>query len=111
MENIPRDVYDEDVVIFFQKFGPIVSIERGICLNAVFTKVYMITYENEESQQRAINCFCRQVVLSNINCTVFTMIPGEALYPVKNQSVLINYVPTCKLMSSDRYDTLGGMRF
>uniref|UniRef100_A0A182JR77 RRM domain-containing protein n=1 Tax=Anopheles christyi TaxID=43041 RepID=A0A182JR77_9DIPT len=93
VENIARDVYDEDVVIFFQKFGPIVSIERGICLNAVFTKVYMITYQNEESQQRAINCFCRQVVLSNITCTIFTTIPGEALYPIKNQSVLINYVP------------------
>uniref|UniRef100_A0A182PGL1 RRM domain-containing protein n=1 Tax=Anopheles epiroticus TaxID=199890 RepID=A0A182PGL1_9DIPT len=93
VENIPRDVYDEDVVIFFQKFGPIVSIERGICLNAVFTKVYMITYQDEQSQQRAINCFCRQVVLSDITCTIFTMIPGEALHPVKNQSVLINYVP------------------
>uniref|UniRef100_A0A182R5Z6 RRM domain-containing protein n=1 Tax=Anopheles funestus TaxID=62324 RepID=A0A182R5Z6_ANOFN len=93
VENIPREVYDEDVVIYFQKFGPILSIEKGICLNALFSKVYMINYLDEESQQRAINCFCRQVVLSDINCTLFTMIPGEALHPIKNQSVLINYVP------------------
>uniref|UniRef100_A0A182MPD6 RRM domain-containing protein n=1 Tax=Anopheles culicifacies TaxID=139723 RepID=A0A182MPD6_9DIPT len=93
VENIPREVYDEDVVIYFQKFGPILSIERGICLNALFSKVYMINYLDEESQQRAINCFCRQVVLSDINCTIFTMIPGEALHPIKNQSVLINFVP------------------
>uniref|UniRef100_A0A182YB61 RRM domain-containing protein n=1 Tax=Anopheles stephensi TaxID=30069 RepID=A0A182YB61_ANOST len=93
VENIPREVYDEDVVIYFQKFGPILSIERGICLNALFSKIYTITYQNEESQQRALNCFCRQVVLSDITCTIFTMIPGEALHPVKNQSVLINFVP------------------
>uniref|UniRef100_A0A182VZE7 RRM domain-containing protein n=1 Tax=Anopheles minimus TaxID=112268 RepID=A0A182VZE7_9DIPT len=93
VENIPREVYDEDVVIYFQKFGPILSIERGICLNALFSKVYMINYIDEESQQRAINCFCRQVLLSNINCTIFTMIPGEALHPIKNQSILISFVP------------------
>ncbi|XP_052902944.1 uncharacterized protein LOC128310361 [Anopheles moucheti] len=93
VENIPREVYDEDVVIYFQKFGPIRSIEKGICLNALFSKVYMINYLDEESQQRALNCFCRQVVLSDINCTLFTMIPGEALHPIKNQSVLINFVP------------------
>uniref|UniRef100_A0A182SNS0 RRM domain-containing protein n=1 Tax=Anopheles maculatus TaxID=74869 RepID=A0A182SNS0_9DIPT len=93
VENIPREVYDEDVVIYFQKFGPILSIERGICLNALFSKLYTINYLNEESQQRALNCFCRQVVLSDITCTIFTMIPGEALHPVKNQSVLISYLP------------------
>ncbi|XP_053667407.1 uncharacterized protein LOC128717336 [Anopheles marshallii] len=94
VENIPREVYDEDVVIYFQKFGPIRSIEKGICLNALFSKIYMINYLDEESQQRALNCFCRQVVLSDINCTLFTMIPGEALHPIKNQSVLINFVPS-----------------
>ncbi|XP_053671364.1 uncharacterized protein LOC128721620 [Anopheles nili] len=92
VENIPRDTYDEDVIMYFQNFGPIRSIEKGISLNAIFTKVYMIMYHDEESYHRALNCIRRQVQLSNITCTIFVTIPGEALQPLKSQSVLVSYI-------------------
>ncbi|KFB37188.1 AGAP001643-PA-like protein [Anopheles sinensis] len=92
VENVPRDVYDEDVVIYFQQFGSIVSMERGICMSSIFTKVYTITYQDEASQRRAINCFRRQVTLSGVTCIIFTMKPGEALHPVKSKSVLVSYL-------------------
>ncbi|XP_058124386.1 uncharacterized protein LOC131284335 [Anopheles ziemanni] len=92
VENVPRDVYDEDVVIYFQQFGSIVSMERGICMSSIFTKVYTITYQDEESQRRAINCFRRQVTLSGVTCMIYTMKPGEALHPVRSKSVLVSYL-------------------
>uniref|UniRef100_A0A182Q9F7 RRM domain-containing protein n=1 Tax=Anopheles farauti TaxID=69004 RepID=A0A182Q9F7_9DIPT len=93
VENIPRDVDDEDVVIFFQKFGSILSFERGICLNSMYTKMFLITYLDDESQRRAINCFSRQVVLSNITCKIFTMIPGDSIHGLPNRCVMIGYIP------------------
>uniref|UniRef100_A0A182NS17 RRM domain-containing protein n=1 Tax=Anopheles dirus TaxID=7168 RepID=A0A182NS17_9DIPT len=113
VENIPRDVYDEDVIIFFQKFGPILSIERGLCLNAVYTKVFTITYMDEESQRRAIHCFSRQVVLSNITCKIFTMIPGESLLGLPNRSVLVSYISKHVMYSEivDAFSHIGDIMY
>ncbi|XP_052863736.1 uncharacterized protein LOC128270377 [Anopheles cruzii] len=90
-ENVPREVYEEDMAIYCQQYGAIVSIEKGSC-SSRYHKYYLITYAEEQSQLEAIKYFRQQVELSGVVCTIFAMIPGEALQPLRSRCVLINYL-------------------
>ncbi|XP_058812147.1 uncharacterized protein LOC131676823 [Topomyia yanbarensis] len=92
VENIPRDVYDEDVVKYFDQFGPIISVEIAVCLNCVFNKVYTVIFKEESTMERVIDCFMRRCEFSGVVCTVFTMRTDETLLEVPGQCVLVDYI-------------------
>ncbi|XP_053696438.1 uncharacterized protein LOC128743793 [Sabethes cyaneus] len=92
VENIPRDVYDEDVVKYFDQFGPIISVEIGFSQSCIFTKIYTVVFEEESTAERVLDCFMRKCEFSGVVCTVFTMRPDETLLEVPGKAVLIDYI-------------------
>lgn len=91
-ENIPREVSDEDIVIFCQSMGPIVSVEKGTSMMSIFAKSYTVIYHDEASQNRAIEIFRRPVTLSGVSFSMFTMVPGEMLRSNYQRSLLLSYL-------------------
>ncbi|XP_058056392.1 uncharacterized protein LOC131207779 [Anopheles bellator] len=90
-ENVPREVYEEDMAIYCQQYGAIVSIEKASC-NSRYHKYYLVTYEKKQYQLEAIKYFRQQAEISGVVCTMFAMIPGDALKPFHSRCVLINYL-------------------
>ncbi|XP_055539595.1 uncharacterized protein LOC129726662 [Wyeomyia smithii] len=92
VENIPRDVYDEDVVKYFDQFGSIISVEIGFSQSCIFSKVYTVVFEEESTVERVLDCFMRKCEFSGVVCTVFTMRPDETLLEVPGKAVLVDYI-------------------
>ncbi|XP_058467285.1 uncharacterized protein LOC131440219 [Malaya genurostris] len=94
VENIPRDVYDEDVVKYFDQFGSIVSFEIGYSKTCIFNKIYTVTYDQESTLERVIDCFMRKCEFSGVVCTVFTFRTDETLLEVPGKCVLVDFLST-----------------
>ncbi|XP_055590216.1 LOW QUALITY PROTEIN: uncharacterized protein LOC129742347 [Uranotaenia lowii] len=92
VENIPRDVYDEDVVKYFDEFGPLLSVEIENSTTCMFNKVYTVVYKNESSAEKLLQIFMRKCEFSGVVCTIFTTRPNETLQEVPGKCVIIDYL-------------------
>lgn len=92
VENIPREVLDEDVIKYFDQFGHIVSVEIGAPTRCLFTKNYTIVFMQESVAGRVLECFMRKCEFSGVVCTMFTLRVDEVVHDDPNRCVLVDYI-------------------
>uniref|UniRef100_A0A1Q3FXV8 Putative serine/arginine-rich splicing factor 4 n=1 Tax=Culex tarsalis TaxID=7177 RepID=A0A1Q3FXV8_CULTA len=92
VENIPREVLDEDVIKYFDQFGHIVSIEISTSTHCLFVKNYTIVFLQESVAERVVDCFMRRCEFSGVVCTMFTMRVDEVLHDDPSRCVLVDYI-------------------
>lgn len=92
VENIPREVLDEDVIKYFDQFGHIVSVEIGAPSRCLFTKNYTIVFMQESVANRVLDCFMRKCEFSGVVCTMFTLRVDEVVHDDPSRCVLVDYI-------------------
>lgn len=92
VENIPREVFDEDIVRYFTKFGLVTSIEIAQSSNCTFNKVYTIIYQHQSVAEKVLECFMRKCEFSGVVCSVFTLRPEDVVQEVSGKCVIVDYI-------------------
>ncbi|XP_039447394.1 uncharacterized protein LOC120426685 isoform X2 [Culex pipiens pallens] len=92
VENIPREVVDEDVIKYFDQFGHILSMEIGAPTRCLFTKNYTIVFMQESVAERVLDCFMRKCEFSGVVTTMFTMRVDEVVHDDPSRCVLVDYI-------------------
>lgn len=92
VENVPREVYDEDIVRYFAKFGLLNSVEIAQSTSCLFSKIYTIIYQQQSVAEKVLQCFMRKCEFSGVVCTLFTFRPEDVIQEVPGKCVLVDYI-------------------
>lgn len=92
VENIPREVSDEDIVRYFVKFGLVTSVEIEQSPTCIFNTIYTVSYQHQSAAEKVLECFMRRCELSGVVCTIFTLRPDDIVQEVSGKCVIVDYI-------------------